>query len=191
MAKIVLSADELFDILHANELIPDQVSEIDTEGDQIKLKVKTSWPVLKSIRVSVRFAGFDDGHIAFELVTNRLIDTFDWLVEKMVESLRLQDHGGVSPTLRGRQPDRPRVDSRRRYRRDDLRRRPLSHHDKASLSQEGVTGRPIRHGRGRLLPAVGVIATNEKGGPCRIRPFMVKANCSGYARRRRERPGTL
>jgi len=101
MARIVLSADELFDILHANELIPDQVTEIDTEGEEIKLKVKTSWPVLKSIRVNVRFAGFDDGHIAFELVTNRLIDTFDWLVEKMVESLRLDDHGGrwEYPTL--------------------------------------------------------------------------------------------
>jgi hypothetical protein len=94
MAKIVLSADELLDILHANELIPDQVTEIDTEGEEIKLKVKTSWPVLKSVRVSVRFAGFEDGHIAFELVTNRLIDTFDWLVEKMVDSLRLSEHGG-------------------------------------------------------------------------------------------------
>ncbi len=101
MAKIVLSADELFDILHANELIPDQVTEIDTEGEEIKLRVKTSWPVIKSIRVSVRFAGFDDGHLAFELVTNRLIDTFDWLVEKMVESLSLSDHGGrwEYPTL--------------------------------------------------------------------------------------------
>lgn len=94
MAKIVLSADELLDILHANELIPDQVTEIETDGQEIKLKVKTPWPVLKSVRVGVRFAGYADGHVAFQLVTNRLIDTFDWLVEKMVESLRLGDHGG-------------------------------------------------------------------------------------------------
>lgn len=169
MAKIVLSADELFDILHANELIPDQVSEIDTEGDQIKLKVKTSWPVLKSIRVSVRFAGFDDGHIAFELVTNRLIDTFDWLVEKMVESLRLQDHGGGGsiPRSTWTSTGSSGVDSRRRHRGHDLRRRPLSHYDKASLSQEGVTGRPVRHGRRRLVSSVGV-------------------NCSGRAFDRRE-----
>jgi hypothetical protein len=101
MAKVVLSADELLDILHANELIPSQVTEIDAEGEEIKLKVKTSWPVLKSVRVGVRFAGFDDGHVAFQLVTNRLIDTFDWLVEKMVESLKLSEHGGrwEYPTL--------------------------------------------------------------------------------------------
>lgn len=101
MARIILSADELLDILHANELIPDQVTEIETEGQEIKLRVKTSWPLLKSIRVAVRFAGYDDGHIAFELVTNRLIDTFDWLVEKMVESLQLSEHGGrwEYPTL--------------------------------------------------------------------------------------------
>ena len=101
MAKIVLSADELLDILHANDLIPEQVGEIDAEGEEIKLKVKTSWPLLKSVRVGVRFAGFDDGHVAFQLVTNRLIDTFDWLVEKMVESLDLSRHGGrwEYPTL--------------------------------------------------------------------------------------------
>lgn len=94
MAKIVLSADELLDILHANALIPDQVTDVETDGEEIKLKVKTPWPVLKSVRVGVRFAGFEEGHVAFQLVTNRLIDTFDWLVEKMVESLRLSDHGG-------------------------------------------------------------------------------------------------
>jgi hypothetical protein len=101
MAKIILSADELLDILHANELIPEQVTEIQTEGQEIKLKIKTSWPLLKSVRVGVRYAGFDDGHIAFELVTNRLIDTFDWVVEKMVESLRLSERGGrwEYPTL--------------------------------------------------------------------------------------------
>jgi hypothetical protein len=101
MAKIVLSADELLDILHANELIPDQVTDVETEGEEIKLKVKTPWPVLKSIRVGVRFAGYDEGHVAFQLVTNRLLDTFDWVVEKMVESLHLEDQGGrwEYPTL--------------------------------------------------------------------------------------------
>ena len=101
MAKIVLSADELLDILHANELIPDQVTDVETEGEEIKLKVKTPWPVLKSVRVGVRFAGYDEGHVAFQLVTNRLLDTFDWVVEKMVESLHLEDHGGrwEYPTL--------------------------------------------------------------------------------------------
>lgn len=94
MAKLVLSGDELVGILHANELIPNQVTDVETDGDEIKLKVRTPWPVLRSVRVGVRFAGFEKGHIVFQLVTNRLIDTFDWLVDKMLESFRLSDYGG-------------------------------------------------------------------------------------------------
>ncbi len=94
MAHIVLSGDELVGILYANELIPSQVTDVETDGQEIKLKVQTPWPVLRSIRVGVRFAGFENGHVVFQLVTNRLIDTFDWLVTKMLESFRLSDYGG-------------------------------------------------------------------------------------------------
>ncbi len=94
MAQIVLSGDELIGILHANELIPDQVTNIKANGEEIKLKVKTPWPVLKSVRVGVRFTGFDDGQAVLQLVTNRFIDKFDWLVDKMLDSLHLAEHGG-------------------------------------------------------------------------------------------------
>lgn len=94
MAQIILSGDEIIGILHANELIPEQVTDIKANGEEIRLKVRTSWPVLKSVRVGVRFTGFDDGQAVLQLVTNRLIDKFDWLVDKMLESLRLADHGG-------------------------------------------------------------------------------------------------
>lgn len=94
MAQIILSGDELIGILYANELIPSQVTEVQANGHEIRLKVKTSWPVLKSVRVGVKFTGFDKGQAVLELVTNRLIDKFDWLVDKMMESLQLADHGG-------------------------------------------------------------------------------------------------
>ncbi len=94
MAQIVLSGDELIGILRANELIPDQVTHIQANGEEVKLRVRTPWPVLKSVRVGIRFAGFDEGSAVFQLATNRLIDTFDWLVDKMLESLRLADYGG-------------------------------------------------------------------------------------------------
>lgn len=94
MAQIILSGDELIGILHANELIPEQVTDIKANGQEIRLKVRTSWPVLKSVRVGVKFTGFDDGQAILQLVTNRFIDKFDWLVDKMLESLRLADHGG-------------------------------------------------------------------------------------------------
>ncbi len=94
MAQIVLSGDELVGILQANGLIPDQVTDIETDSEEIKLKVKTPWPLLKSLRVGVRFEGFDNDHVVLLLVTNRLIDTFDWLVDKMLDSFPLAEYGG-------------------------------------------------------------------------------------------------
>ena len=94
MAQIVLSGNELVGILQANGLVPDQVTDINADGEEIKLKVKTPWPVLKSLRVGVRFEGFDGNHVVLQLVTNRLIDTFDWVVDKMLESFPLADYGG-------------------------------------------------------------------------------------------------
>lgn len=94
MAKIVLSSQELVHILGANALIPDQVTGVETNGEEITVRVNTQWPVLKSIRVGIRFAGFDDGSVVLQLVTNRFIDTFDWLVDRMLEPLRLEEHGG-------------------------------------------------------------------------------------------------
>jgi hypothetical protein len=94
MAQIVLSGDELVSILRANELIPDHVTDIKTNGEEIKVKLKTPWPVLKSLRVGIRFVGFEDGYVILQLVTNRFMDTFDWLIDKMLESMQLEDHGG-------------------------------------------------------------------------------------------------
>jgi hypothetical protein len=94
MARIVLSGDELVHILRANGLIPDHVTDVQANGEEIRLRVRTPWPVLKSLRVGVRFAGFDEGQVVLQLVTNRVMDRFDWLIDKMLESLRLQDHGG-------------------------------------------------------------------------------------------------
>lgn len=94
MAQIILSGDEIIGILYANELVPRQVAQMKADGDEIRLKVRTPWPVLRSVRVGVRFVGFEEGRAVLQLVTNRLIDKFDWLVDKMLESLHLDDYGG-------------------------------------------------------------------------------------------------
>jgi hypothetical protein len=94
MAQVILSGDELVNILRANALIPDHVTDIKTNGEEIKVKLKTPWPVLKSLRVGIRFIGFEDGYVILQLVTNRFMDTFDWLIDRMLESMRLEEHGG-------------------------------------------------------------------------------------------------
>ena len=92
MAQIILSGEELVCILVANGLVPDEVADVTAEEDQIRIKVRTPWPVLKSIRVGMRFAGFEQGEAILQVVTNRVIDRFDWLVDKMLASFPLAEH---------------------------------------------------------------------------------------------------
>lgn len=93
MAQIILSGDELVCILSANGLVPDEVMNIEIAGQEIKVRVRTPWPIFKSIRVGMRFAGFEAGRAVLQLVTNRFIDRFDWLVDRMLAGFPLADHG--------------------------------------------------------------------------------------------------
>lgn len=93
MAQIILSGDELVCILHANGLVPDEVIDMEIADGEIKLKVRTPWPILKSIRVGMRFAGFEQGQALLQVQTNRVIDRFDWLVDKMLAGFPLAEHG--------------------------------------------------------------------------------------------------
>ena len=94
MGLIVLSGDELVSILAANARMPDQVMGMETEGQEIKVQVASPVPLLRSIPVRIKFAGFEQGRIVLQLVTNRVIDQFEWLVNKMLASLNVEDYGG-------------------------------------------------------------------------------------------------
>ena len=94
MGQIILSTDEIISILQANALVPHQVRDVRTAGEEIKIRVKTSWPLLKSIPVGMRFAGFEDGCVILQVATNVLTDKFSWLVDRMLESFPLADYGG-------------------------------------------------------------------------------------------------
>lgn len=93
MAQIILSGEEMVCILSANGLVPEEVIDVEIAGEEIKVRVKTPWPIFKSIRVGMRFAGFEGGRVVLQLATNRLIDRFDWLVDKMLAGFPLADHG--------------------------------------------------------------------------------------------------
>jgi hypothetical protein len=93
MGQIVLSGEELVCLLKANGLVPDPIIDVEMDTDALKVRVRTPLPILKSVHVGVRLAGFEDGHVVLQLVTNRLLDTFDWLVDRMFASLSLADHG--------------------------------------------------------------------------------------------------
>lgn len=94
MGQIVLSGEEMVSILAANTRLPEQVMGIETQGEDIKVHVATPLPLLRSIPVHMRFAGFEQGQVVLQLVTNRLIDKFDWLVNKMLASMKVEERGG-------------------------------------------------------------------------------------------------
>jgi len=93
MGQIVISGEEVVSTLHANALVPHQVMNIGINGEEIKIRVRTQWPVLKSVPVTMRFAGFCDGQLILQLATSRLTDKLSWLIDKMLESFDLEASG--------------------------------------------------------------------------------------------------
>ncbi len=94
MAQIIVSSHELISILQANARIPKQITDVVADDEEIRFRVKTDWPILKSIRVGMRFISFEDGCMVLQLGTNRLTDKLSWLVDRLVEPLRLEEQGG-------------------------------------------------------------------------------------------------
>jgi len=94
MGQIVLSGEELVSILAANAPLPEPVTGLEADGQEIKVHVATPLPLLRSIAVRVRFAGFEEGQVVLQLVTNRVLDKFDWLMNKMLASVQIEEHGG-------------------------------------------------------------------------------------------------
>ena len=94
MGQIVISGEEVVNTLHANALIPQQIVNIGINGEEIKIRVRTQWPVLKSVPVTMRFAGFSDGQLILQLATSSLTDKLSWLIDKMLGSFDLEASGG-------------------------------------------------------------------------------------------------
>jgi hypothetical protein len=93
MAEIILSGEELVGILQANGWIPEELTDLETDGPQVRLKVRTPLPLLKSMPIVVQFVGFESGQVVLQFVTNRLMDNFGSLVGKALESFPWADHG--------------------------------------------------------------------------------------------------
>jgi len=94
MAQIILSSHELVSFLQANARIPEHITDLAVNDEGVRFRVKTDWPILKSLRVGMRFVSFEDGCMVLQLGTNRLTDKLSWLVDRLVEPLRLEEQGG-------------------------------------------------------------------------------------------------
>jgi hypothetical protein len=93
MAEIVLSSEELVGVLQANGWVPEEVTDVEANGREIRLRVRTPLPLLKSLKVTVQFVGFEEGQAILHAATNRLDDNFSSAIGKALESFPWADHG--------------------------------------------------------------------------------------------------
>lgn len=96
MAKIQFTVNELSRILNSNNLSPRQISEIEADDEKIFLRIKTDWFALNSIRIAAKFVDFKEGSATFEILQNRLMNKFNWLIRKWIESIKLPEYVNLS-----------------------------------------------------------------------------------------------
>ena len=92
MAKLQFTVNELNRILDSNNMFPRHISDIEADEENIFIRIKTGWFALKTIRISVRFVSFNDEGAVLEVVQNRLMSKFDWLIHKFAESAELPEY---------------------------------------------------------------------------------------------------
>jgi hypothetical protein len=79
MAKISVTFAELVDILVANNIIPEQISNLVVDGNIISFKYKIKTPFLTAVDISLEFVEFENGLLTFKIKTA-------WLLEKMLSN---------------------------------------------------------------------------------------------------------
>ena len=82
MAKIIVSVAEIINTIVANNQMPEQISEIDIQGDSISFQYKTGMLVPAKIEASVNFEEFDKGLMIFGIQTS-------WLADKLLRIMSL------------------------------------------------------------------------------------------------------
>jgi len=80
MAEINFTFAEIIDILAANGILPDQISNLDVNGKNISFKFKVKNPFATSVDISLQFLEFEKGILSFKIKTS-------WLVEKGLKHL--------------------------------------------------------------------------------------------------------
>jgi hypothetical protein len=82
MAEINFTFAEVVDILAANDIIPEQISNLSIDGKIISFKFRLKAPFVSSVDVSLEFLEFERGLLTFKIKTS-------WLVEKALKNPRI------------------------------------------------------------------------------------------------------
>ena len=88
MAKLEITIAELIDILIANKIIPEKISDIDIQGETINFKYNTGMMIPHEIDAFVNFVEFEKGIIILEMHTT-------WFADKVLRLASLPENNYV------------------------------------------------------------------------------------------------
>ena len=91
MAKIIFTLDEAISILIANNILPEQITNVRANGENISFRVDTGLPLLSSVPASIKYVDFKYGIAKLEMslplqrITNKLIQFFSEKIPKEIK----------------------------------------------------------------------------------------------------------
>jgi len=85
MAQISVSLAELIDLVIANNIMPDQISNIEPQGESLNFEFRTGLFFPKYVQIYVNVLEFEKGILVLELIT-------DWFAEKLMKLLPFKNN---------------------------------------------------------------------------------------------------
>ncbi|MHC4154623.1 MAG: hypothetical protein ACYST6_06845 [Planctomycetota bacterium] len=89
MAQIAFTPEEAINLLTANDLLPEVITDIKVKDDTLLLRVATPLPLVNSLPVSIKYVGFENGIVTLQLsadyLKGRILDTVLKLVNAKLE----------------------------------------------------------------------------------------------------------
>lgn len=87
MAKIILSLEELMEILISNEILPRNVARVQVKDKEIHFVIDTQSFILPFIPASLKFLNFENNNMVFELTlvngqVNEIMSGFNQVFEQ-------------------------------------------------------------------------------------------------------------
>jgi hypothetical protein len=89
MAQITFAPEEAIDLLRANGLLPEVITDIKVKDDTLLLRIATPLPLVDSLPVSIKYIGFENGvvtlNVSADYLKGRILDTVVKLVNSRLE----------------------------------------------------------------------------------------------------------
>jgi hypothetical protein len=84
MAQITFTPEEAINLLRANKLLPEAITDIKADGDTVSFHVTTGLPLTPPLPVSIKYLGFENGAVTLEatvaFLKGKMLDTVVGLV---------------------------------------------------------------------------------------------------------------